>query len=247
MNTDIDETSEEQDFLSAEENQPKDSEVSTAVEEKQSVVGTEEETGKVEKSEKSETEVAVEPAEADPVPEVPVAAPEVVEEAPKKVENEPKAPEAKENSTTPKKKRKEKKPKSEGKAPAKTVAPEEKEPKKQSWASIAKSTPPPQPAAPPAVAAPKKAPVEEPKQEQSKPTQNVSPADARYLEVCDFNSSAKLDTLKNAFRIFGAVTYVHFLGHTRALVEFQDPKVVTKILALKEVGLSVCLFVVLVY
>lgn len=52
------------------------------------------------------------------------------------------------------------------------------------------------------------------------------------MDVSDFNNSAKLETLKSTFRAYGPVSYVHFLGPTRALIEFNDPNTVAKILAL---------------
>jgi len=247
LNTDI-AASGEQSFLSPEETDLPAEEPQKPTEEvsETSEASEEKEQGEKEGSEveneatpEKQPEVKEEVQVVDPKPDTtPVE--EVIETPPAEKSKQPteNAKPTKKSGKPQKKKEAKKNSEAESTNTAKVESEEVKEKKQQSWAEIAKRnaalasptvTPPVSAnptvtavAAPKKVASPKETPKDTPKRVQS---------DSRYLEVCDFHASAKLDTLKTAFRGYGNVTYVHFLGHTRALVEFQNAETVNKILA----------------
>lgn len=108
-------------------------------------------------------------------------------------------------------------------------------PSKLSWATIAKKAIPtpsaPTPTQQPAIkkATPKKK-VEKQNTQQKTQKTNLPTEPSRFLEVRNFDNSEVSDSLKNSFRSFGTVTYVHFLGPTRCLLEFVDAESVSKVL-----------------
>jgi len=181
--------------------------------------------------------------------------PKPVEE-PKKPRKQKENPKKKQTAQKPREDKKETEKKVETavakelKKPTETV---DEKPKVHSWASIAKKGKPEgnTPAVPPKVESPAtNASVEPPKaspatkkpesasteSREPKPTSgNTSNAESRYLEVRNFDGTAKAETLKKAFSQFGAVSYVRFLGNTRAVIEFEDAKSAQKALVKKSI------------
>ena len=179
--------------------------------------------------------------------------PKPVEE-PKKPRKQKENPKKKQTAQKPREDKKETEKKVETavakelKKPTETV---DEKPKVHSWASIAKKGKPEgnTPAVPPKVESPAtNASVEPPKaspatkkpesastesREPKSTSGNTSNAESRYLEVRNFDGTAKAETLKKAFSQFGAVSYVRFLGNTRAVIEFEDAKSAQKALVKK--------------